>query len=362
MSSNAVTIGRAALLVVDVAAAARRLAVGRRAVVRGRRRRPGRARPADPLLAPPARPGRGRGADARAARRACTADAAIRGRSGSRIRIRSAPSPRSTATVHDALRALEETVGHELNFAGENALIIADEDVALPNGNPHAAPLANAIDGLRTALAQSAALIAARVSTLLDSSLTRAAAVPGTPAGPRVRRARARVHRPCRGRRGPLAGDPGRRPDGLRLPRASSRTRASRRSPRAAPTRRSARCESRSRPSWSSPSGRCGSRARSRSGAGTRRAVAGGDRAPGPRPRRPPAAARCRGGAPADRGLGSRARLTGPPAGSGPQRTRAPGTPEPARPSDDRLARIDRSAIACRRVTSRPSRIAAGGC
>jgi histidine ammonia-lyase len=39
---------------------------------------------------------------------------------------------------------------------------VAGEDVALPNGNPHAAPLANAIDGLRTALAQSAALIAAR--------------------------------------------------------------------------------------------------------------------------------------------------------------------------------------------------------
>ena len=67
---------------------------------------------------------------------------------------------------------LEETVGHELNFAGENALIIPGEDVALPNGNPHAAPLANAIDNLRTALAQSAALIAARVSTLLDASLT----------------------------------------------------------------------------------------------------------------------------------------------------------------------------------------------
>ena len=80
--------------------------------------------------------------------------------------------PQVDGTVHDALRALEETVVHELNFAGENALIIADEDVALPNGNPHAAPLANAIDGLRTALAQSAALIAARVSTLLDSGLT----------------------------------------------------------------------------------------------------------------------------------------------------------------------------------------------
>jgi histidine ammonia-lyase len=80
--------------------------------------------------------------------------------------------PQVDGAVHDALKALEETVVHELNFAGENALIVADDDLALPNGNPHAAPLANAIDGLRTALAQSAALIAARVSTLLDSSLT----------------------------------------------------------------------------------------------------------------------------------------------------------------------------------------------
>jgi histidine ammonia-lyase len=70
--------------------------------------------------------------------------------------------PQVDGTVHDALRALAEAVEHELNFAGENALIVAGDDVALSNGNPHAAPLANAIDGLRTALAQSAALIAVR--------------------------------------------------------------------------------------------------------------------------------------------------------------------------------------------------------
>jgi histidine ammonia-lyase len=80
--------------------------------------------------------------------------------------------PQVDGAVHDALLALEDVVGHELNFAGENALIVSDDGVALPNGNPHAAPLANAIDGLRTALASSAALIAARVSTLLDASLT----------------------------------------------------------------------------------------------------------------------------------------------------------------------------------------------
>jgi histidine ammonia-lyase len=80
--------------------------------------------------------------------------------------------PQVDGVVHDALRSLEETVVHELNFPGENALIVADGAVALPNGNPHGAPLANAVDGLRTALASSAALIAARVSTLLDSELT----------------------------------------------------------------------------------------------------------------------------------------------------------------------------------------------
>jgi histidine ammonia-lyase len=80
--------------------------------------------------------------------------------------------PQVDGVVQEALIALDQVVTHELNFAGENALIIAADEVALANGNPHAAVLANAIDGLRMALAQSAALIAARVSALLDTSLT----------------------------------------------------------------------------------------------------------------------------------------------------------------------------------------------
>ena len=80
--------------------------------------------------------------------------------------------PQVDGVVQEALNALDQVVTHELNFAGENALIVAADEVALANGNPHAAVLANAIDGLRTALAQSAALIAARVSALLDTSLT----------------------------------------------------------------------------------------------------------------------------------------------------------------------------------------------
>jgi histidine ammonia-lyase len=80
--------------------------------------------------------------------------------------------PQVDGVLHDALTALARTVTVELNSASENALIVAGEGVALPNANFHAAPLANALDGLRGTLAQSGALIAARVSTLLDASLT----------------------------------------------------------------------------------------------------------------------------------------------------------------------------------------------
>jgi histidine ammonia-lyase len=171
MSSNAISIGHAALLVVDAwrlldawlsvaalsfeAAAADPVVLDPR--IHSERHRPGQAAVAArmrELLAGlerrPPRPGPLRIQDPYPFR----------------------AQPQVDGAVHNALMALEETVGHELNFAGENALIISGEDIALPNGNPHAAPLANAIDGLRTALASSAALIAARVSTLLDSSLT----------------------------------------------------------------------------------------------------------------------------------------------------------------------------------------------
>jgi histidine ammonia-lyase len=179
MSSNAVAVGCAALLVVD----ARRLvdawlsvaalsfeAAGADPVVldpriHSPRHRPGQAavaaRMRELLGSPTARrqragsPGPGPGAEE-----------AVLVQDPYPFRAQ----PQVDGAVHDALAALEETVGHELNFAGENALVV--DGVALPNGNPHAAPLANAIDGLRTALASSAALIAARVSTLLDSGLT----------------------------------------------------------------------------------------------------------------------------------------------------------------------------------------------
>ena len=171
MSSNAVTIGRAALLVID----ARRLLDAWLSVAA----LSFEAAAADPGVLDPRihswrhRPGQA----AVAARMRQLLDGVDRrtrapGPLGVQDPYPFRALPQVDGTVHNALKALEETVGHELNFAGENALIISGEDIALPNGNPHAAPLANAIDGLRTALAQSAALIAARVSTLLDSGLT----------------------------------------------------------------------------------------------------------------------------------------------------------------------------------------------
>jgi histidine ammonia-lyase len=171
MSSNAVSIGHAALLVVDArqlldawlsvaalsfeAAAADPVVLDPR--IHSRRHRPGQAAVA-------------------ARMRELLAGLEHRARKPGPLGIQDPypfrAQPQVDGAVYDALLALEETVGHELNFAGENALIVPGEDIALPNGNPHAAPLANVIDGLRTAIAQSAALIAARVSTMLDAGLT----------------------------------------------------------------------------------------------------------------------------------------------------------------------------------------------
>jgi len=171
MSSNAFSIGRSALLVVD----ARRLLDAWLSVAA----LSFEAAAADPVVLDPRihswrhRPGQ---AAVAARMRELLDGLEARTRKAGPLGIQDPypfrAQPQVDGTVHDALRALEETVCHELNFAGENALIVPADDVALPNGNPHAAPLANAIDGLRTALAQSAALIGARVSTLLDSGLT----------------------------------------------------------------------------------------------------------------------------------------------------------------------------------------------
>jgi histidine ammonia-lyase len=80
--------------------------------------------------------------------------------------------PQVEGTLLDALQRLESVLAVELNVAGENALMLPRDGVALPNGNFHAGVLTLALDGLRGAMAQSASLVAARVSALLDPEVT----------------------------------------------------------------------------------------------------------------------------------------------------------------------------------------------
>jgi histidine ammonia-lyase len=80
--------------------------------------------------------------------------------------------PQVEGTQFDALERLAGVLDVELNVAGENALMLPGDGVALPNGNFHAGVLTLALDSLRGAMAQSASLIAARVSALLDPEVT----------------------------------------------------------------------------------------------------------------------------------------------------------------------------------------------
>jgi histidine ammonia-lyase len=80
--------------------------------------------------------------------------------------------PQVEGTLLDALEHLDQVLEIELNVAGENALMLPRDGVALPNGNFHAGILTLALDSLRGAMAQSASLVAARVSALLDPEVT----------------------------------------------------------------------------------------------------------------------------------------------------------------------------------------------
>ena len=97
----------------------------------------------------------------------------------------------------------------ELNVAGENALMLPRDGVALPNGNFHAGVLTLALDSLRGAMAQSASLVAARVSALLDPDVTGLTPQLAHEPGARLRRDDPRVHGARGRRRGALAGGDG---------------------------------------------------------------------------------------------------------------------------------------------------------
>jgi histidine ammonia-lyase len=80
--------------------------------------------------------------------------------------------PQVEGTLLDALDRLAGVLDVELNIAGENALMLPRDGIALPNGNFHAGILTLALDSLRGAMAQSGSLVAARVSALLDPEVT----------------------------------------------------------------------------------------------------------------------------------------------------------------------------------------------
>jgi histidine ammonia-lyase len=80
--------------------------------------------------------------------------------------------PQVEGTLYDALARLDDVLAIEINVAGENALMLPGDGIALPNGNFHAGVLTLALDSLRGAMAQSASLVAARVSALLDPDVT----------------------------------------------------------------------------------------------------------------------------------------------------------------------------------------------
>jgi len=80
--------------------------------------------------------------------------------------------PQVEGTLLEALDRLGSVLAVEINVAGENALMLPRDGVALPNGNFHAGVLTLALDALRGAMAQSASLVAARVGALLDPEQT----------------------------------------------------------------------------------------------------------------------------------------------------------------------------------------------
>jgi histidine ammonia-lyase len=166
MSSNAATIGEAALAAADLSdliAATPVLAALSFLVVRGC---------AEPYAAAVqrARPHRGQ-AEVAARMRALLA-----GQDLKPARIQDPYGYRALPQAHgpavDAVRTLREVLTVEMNAAAENPLIDATSGQVFHNGNFYTAYLGLALDSARLALFQTAALSATRLGTLVEPRLT----------------------------------------------------------------------------------------------------------------------------------------------------------------------------------------------
>jgi histidine ammonia-lyase len=171
MSSSAASIGHGALVAVDAdslltsslaVAALSFMAAGANPIVLDPRVHAARAHP-------------GQVAIAARLRELLGPDAGALGGRGVRAAIHDPYPFRALAQVEgaklDALKELQAVLAVELNAAGENALIDPGPPDALPAANFHAGVLALGLDRLRAALAQSASLVASRVSAMLDPGL-----------------------------------------------------------------------------------------------------------------------------------------------------------------------------------------------
>jgi histidine ammonia-lyase len=95
---------------------------------------------------------------------------------GAARRLQDPLSLRCVSQVHGALIAAldfaRKALEPEINGAGDNPLVIAEDDAILSTGNFHTTALALALDTLALALAQVGALSAARAQRLLSDKLT----------------------------------------------------------------------------------------------------------------------------------------------------------------------------------------------
>lgn len=100
----------------------------------------------------------------------------LAGEPGTTARIQDSYGYRALPQVHgaalNAIGQAEVTVNRELNAAAENPLVDVPGRAVWHNGNFHAGHVALALDTARAALYQTAALSAARLSSLMDGRIT----------------------------------------------------------------------------------------------------------------------------------------------------------------------------------------------
>ncbi|HXP22459.1 MAG TPA: aromatic amino acid ammonia-lyase [Streptosporangiaceae bacterium] len=107
---------------------------------------------------------------------AATMRSLLAGETRPAARIQDPYGYRALPQVHgpavDAVRAAERTVTTELNAAAENPLVDVAGQTVWHNGNFHTAYVGLALDAVRAALFQAAALSAARLGTLVEPAFT----------------------------------------------------------------------------------------------------------------------------------------------------------------------------------------------